>query len=339
MIAIHKAKGGFDIRWIEYCEAKGIDYKIVNCYQNDIISQLSDCDALMWQFYQGSPKDVLMAKELMFSLEHAGFRVFPDFRSAWHFDDKVGQKYLLELIGAPLAPTWVFYEKADAIEWAKLSSFPKVFKLRGGSSSQNVRLAHTREEAMRLIRQAFGRGFPSYDPVGSLKERWRLFCSKKTPFRDLFEGLARFIIPPPYSKIKGRERGYIYFQEFIVSNSYDIRVVVIVDKAFAIKRMVRENDFRASGSGDILYERTFIDENTVKISFDIANKLQNQCVALDFVYEDSSPFLVEISYGFTPKGYDPCPGYWDKNLVWHEGKFDPYGWMVENLIASLDSKD
>ena len=34
-----------------------------------------------------------------------------------------------------------------------------------------------------------------------------------------------------------------------------VRVIVINDKAFAIKRMVRKNDFRASGSGIIEYDK------------------------------------------------------------------------------------
>jgi len=45
--------------------------------------------------------------------------------------------------------------------------------------------------------------------------------------------------------------------------------------------------------------------------------------------------LTEISYGFLSEVYDPCQGYWDKEMNWHEGKFDPYGWMVEDLVASL----
>jgi len=38
---------------------------------------------------------------------------------------------------------------------------------------------------------------------------------------------------------------------------------------------------------------------------------------------------------FSPEGYDPCPGYWDKDLNWIEGGFDPYGWMVEDLIKII----
>jgi hypothetical protein len=30
--------------------------------------------------------------------------------------------------------------------------------------------------------------------------------------------------------------------------------------------------------------------------------------------------------------YVSCVGYWDKELNWYEGEFDPYGWMIEQLI-------
>ena len=96
--------------------------------------------------------------------------------------------------------------------------------------------------------------------------------------------------------------------------------------------MVRKDDFRASGSGNIFYERELFDEATLNVSFEIANKLKTQCVAFDFVYRDGKPLIVEISYGFAPAGYDLCPGYWNKDLTWHEGKFNPYGWMVDLLL-------
>ena len=332
-IAIHNSRGSFSDRWIAYCDSKGVEYKLVDCYKDSIIQDLTDCDGLMWHFHQNSPRAILFAKQLLFSLEQSGMKVFPDFNTVWHFDDKVGQKYLLEAIGAPLVPTWIFYSKKEAISWAGEISYPKVFKLRGGAGSQNVRLVKNYSQARRLIRKAFNRGFAAYDPPGSLKERWRLFRLKKTDLRDILEGIVRFVIPPPYARLRGREKGYVYFQEFIADNDHDIRVVVIGDKAFAIKRMVRSGDFRASGSGNILYDKSLFDEETIKLSFSLAGKLKSQCVAFDFVYDSGKPLLVEISYGFSPEGYDPCPGYWDYELKWHDGKFDPYGWMVE-LIAN-----
>jgi len=336
-IGIHMDKGTFSDRWIAYCEEKNISWKKVDCYQSDIFSQLDDCQALMWHFSQNSPRAMLFARQLLYSVERSGKKVFPDFSTVWHFDDKVGQKYLLEAIDAPLVPTWVFYNKQDALEWVEKVDFPKVFKLRGGAGSQNVRLVLNHQNAKKRVSRAFGHGFPAYDPVDSLKDRWRLYRLGKTNFMDIIKGMLRFVSPPPYSIVRGRERGYIYFQEYIPNNDSDIRVIVIGDKAFAIKRMVREGDFRASGSGNILYGKELFDENIIRLSFSMAERLKSQCVAFDFVHDNGTPLIVEISYGFSPAGYDPCPGYWDSNINWHNGKFNPYGWMVENLIKELQS--
>ncbi len=114
-IGIHPAKDSFSERWIAYCESQGIGYKLVDCYRNDIIQQLSDCDALMWHFNHKSPKASKFAKQLLFSVQATGKKVFPDFNTVWHFDDKVGQKYLLEAIQAPLAPAYVFFNKLKAL--------------------------------------------------------------------------------------------------------------------------------------------------------------------------------------------------------------------------------
>lgn len=298
-IGIHRSSDSFSDRWIDYCEEKQIAWKPVDCYSSDILRQLADCHALMWHFSQNSPMAILFAKQLIYSVQAAGKKVFPDFNTSWHFDDKVGQKYLLEAIDAPLAPSWVFYNKLEALKWTKTTTFPKVFKLRNGAGSQNVRLVRKVNEANKLIRRAFGRGFPAYDALGSLKERWRMYRLGKTNFQDLLKGLVRFVLLPPYAKVRGRERGYIYFQEYITDNDHDIRIIVIGDKAFAIKRMVRKDDFRASGSGNIFYERELFDEATLNVSFEIANKLKTQCVAFDFVYRDGKPLIVEISYGLS----------------------------------------
>ena len=99
---------------------------------------------------------------------------------------------------------------------------------------------------------------------------------------------------------------------------------------------MRKNDFRASGSGSILYSKNEIDERCVKSAFELAEKLKTQCVAYDFIFdENNAPLIVEISFGFGVEAYDSCPGYWDRELNWHEGKFNPQYWMIENLIKSI----
>lgn len=287
----------------------------------------------MWHYYHADPKDIIMGKSLLFSLEQSGFRVFPDFNTAWHFDDKVAQKYLLEGLNADLVPTWVFYDKKTAYDWIETASFPKVFKLKGGAGSQNVKLTKTKQEAKSLANTAFGKGFPAYDGWGNVKERYRKWRLGKTSLSDLLKGFARMVRPPRYAQVIGNEMNYLYFQEFIANNDSDIRIIVIDGKAFGIKRMNRENDFRASGSGFILYDKESIDESFVKAAFEIHKKLNAQCIAYDFVWDaNKNPLLIEISYGFANAGYNDCEGYWDEQMNWYEGKFNPYGWMVDLMI-------
>jgi len=332
-IAIHHRQGSFSDRWIAYCINQNIDYKIVNCYASDIIAQLEDCDALMWHHSHVDYKDTLFAKQLLYSVAQSGKKTFPDFKTNWHFDDKVGQKYLFEAIGAAMVASYVFYTREDALKWIENTTFPKVFKLRGGSGSQNVKLVNSSSHAKRLVRRAFGNGFTQFDRLSYLKERFRKYDEGQNSILGAFKGLGRLFIPTEFAQMHGREKGYIYFQDFIPNNQFDIRVIVILGKAFAAKRMVRKNDFRASGSGNILYEMEHLPIDSIKLAFQLAFKLQSQCVAFDFIYNNSgNPLVIEMSYGFPTFATDPCIGYWDESLKFHEGTFIAQYWMVEALL-------
>ncbi len=336
-IAIHHRPGSFSDRWIAYCKKEGVEYKIVDCFQSDIIEKVKDCYALMWHHHHAHFKDVLTAKRILFALEHSGIKVFPDFKTGWHFDDKVAQKYLLEAIDAPLVPSYVFYDKKEAMEWADNTTFPKVFKLKGGAGAANVKLVRTNTEAAKLINKSFGKGFSQFNRFGNLKERYSKWRSGKGSLLGVAKGFGRILIPTEFAKMQAREKGYVYFQDFIPNNEFDIRIIIVANKAFAIKRMVRENDFRASGSGNIIYDRKAVDVRCVDISFKTNEKIKAQSVAFDFVFDiNNNPLIVEISYGFAAEAYDQCPGYWTSDMQWHEGKFNPQEWMVANLIKEIE---
>lgn len=337
-IAIHERENSYSADWISYCEAKSIPYKIVNCYENDIIDQLADCDALMWHFSHAIPQDIIFARQLIFTMESSGKVVFPDFNTMWHFDDKIGQKYLLESIDAPLATSHVFYSKDEALRWINSTNFPKVFKLRGGASSANVKLVKSKKDAVRLVNKAFGKGFKQFSPYIDLKESIRKRKLGESTLLDIFTRILRIFFNSEIQKFSNREKGYLYFQEFIANNDSDIRLVVVDGKAFGEKRFVRKNDFRASGSHMRSYDKEIITEDTLKVAFEVARKLKLQCSAFDFVYQNGNPVIVEISYGTTPAAYKPCPGFWDENLMFHEGTFNFCGWMVDMVIKTVQQK-
>lgn len=340
MIAIHPTPSGFSDQWIAWCDAHGIAYRLVDCYRSDIMQQLQGCEGLMWHWVHHDHKAALFARQLTLSLERAGIPVFPNTVTCWHYDDKLGQKYLLEAVGAPLVPSHVFYDRKEALQWAAQTQYPKVFKLRGGAGSENVKLARSKMDAVRFIRRSLGRGWKSKSRLYLLKERlWHVQRDRTLKsIWNVWRGLARLIIPTEDERVSQIERHYAYFQDFIPDNDHDIRVIVIGKRAFAIKRMTRDGDFRASGSGHIIHDPAAIPEACLRLAFLMSAKLGAQCLAYDFVFQDGAPLIVEVSYAFARKGYLECPGFWDENLTWQEGSFHPEHFMIEDFANALKSR-
>lgn len=335
MIAIHEHGDSFTTRWIQYCIENKIDYILVDCYSNSVINELKEkrVTALFWHHSHMRSKDIICANSILNALQHFGIRTFPKYHSNWHFDDKIAQKYLAEIFDLPFAKSFSFYDKKEALSFIQHTKFPIVAKLRSGSGSSNVRLLTTYSDAQKYITKSFKRGYRNYTPLDSLKERYRKYRNGIGTFKSVLAGLYRFLVPIEYSSTKGRERGYVLFQEFIPDNQFDIRVVVINRRAFAIKRMVRKNDFRASGAGNIIYDHNQIPLETIRLSLEICQRLEFDCMAFDYVLKNGeTPLILEFSYGFRAPGYDKCPGYWDDELNWHPGQFNPYGWIIENML-------
>jgi hypothetical protein len=339
-IAIHHTPGSFSDRWLSYCREQDIPFKLVNCYDTDITAQFDDCKGLMWHWDQNDYKATLFARQLTISLEKKGISVFPDVNTSWHFDDKVGQKYLLESIDAPFIKSYVFYSKQDALNWIEKTSFPKVFKLRGGAGSINVSLAKTKREAVALAKRAFGKGFSPVNRFSRLKDRfWVLKRDRNSKaVKSILKGFARLLIPTEVEQFSHNQKGYIYFQDFIPGNDHDTRVVVIGQRCFAVRRYCRKGDFRASGSGVKAYEPELFDKKFIQLAFQTAEKLKTQSIAFDFIWESQEPKIIEMSYCFIMGAfYDDCPGYWDNNLNWHEKKVNPQYFMIEDFIEKLQN--
>jgi glutathione synthase/RimK-type ligase-like ATP-grasp enzyme len=336
-LAIHHRDRSFSNRWIEYCQEHRIPYSLVNCLDSDIIAQLQVVDGLLWNWSHQEPGDQSMACQLIKAAEAAGVVVFPNTATCWHYDDKIGQKYLLEAIGAPLVPTSVLYSLPEVIDWIEHASFPKVFKLRRGAGSSNVQLVRNADEARSLARRAFTKGFwpvPSY--VWDARRRYRSARQQG----DLWAIVLR--IPTLWAKIRRRnrvisaEKGYAYFQEFIGANSFDTRVTIIGNRAFAFTRNVRPRDFRASGSGDIHYDLSRINLNCIRTAFEVAHKIGAQSLAFDFVLDENQrPLILEISYSYKASAVYNCSGHWDNQLNWHSGHMWPQDAIMIDLLQEI----
>ena len=340
MIGIHDSPGSYSDRWIEWCLENQVPFKRLNCLSTDVVRQTADLDAVLWHWTLLSVEELLVARQIIAALEQAGILVFPSTPTCWHYDDKVGQKYLLESIGAPLIPTWVFTNRAEAEEWIAQATWPKVFKLRCGASAENVRLVRSASQAEALCRKAFGPGFAGsagylYDAAIRLQTTtdWRDLLEKiKRAPRSLAQTLARRRYTP-------RQRHYVLFQEFMPGNDFDTRVTIIGNRAFGAMRRNRANDFRASGSGDCLFDPEGVDRRCVPIAFRVAERVGTQSLACDFLFDhDHNPKICEISYCSVASPVLDCPGYWDQSFDWHPGHFWPQDLILEDLLKAVANR-
>jgi glutathione synthase/RimK-type ligase-like ATP-grasp enzyme len=339
-IAIQKSShGSFTKKWIEYCEANKISYKLVNYYSTNVLKDLEDCDIIMWHTHHLYKKDYQVAKRLLSALEQSGKICFPSIYENWHYDDKVGQKYLLESINAPLIPSYVFYDKEEAIAWAKNTNWPKVFKLTGGAGSSNVKLIHSENQARKVIHRAFGKGFKIMDQKKYYFEELISKYKKNKSIFKFIKGLYHLTKPTNKNWVDHIEKDYVYFQDFIPKNDYDSRIIVVNQtRVFGYKRFNRKDDFRASGSGEyVFYTPENVDYKVLKLALEVSQKLNMNSIAFDIIYDQNqNPLIIEITYAYGTKGANKAPGYWDKSLNWHEGVLENFQyWMVENVIEEF----
>lgn len=333
MLAIHHRKNSFSSEWIQYCDENNIPYKIVDCFATDIVEQVIGCDALLWHFHHGKRADMAAAPRVLAALEHAGVRVFPNRNTAWHFDDKIAQKYLFDVLAIPTMETNVFYDVGTARNWLQTAELPLVFKSSSGAGSSGVKLVHSKRQAMGLAKKSIISGFPAIDKCTLIKDLINPSVVKNSSFESYLKKLALLVLPQKALGAPATETGAALFQQFIPNNDSDVRIIVINGRAFGVRRYVRDNDFRASGSGNISYDMSDISEVTVRLAFEVADKLKSECCAIDFVYLEGKPLVVEVSYGFSMAAYKKCPGYWTRELEIRTDNFNPYGWMIGSITA------
>jgi len=338
MIAVHHRPGSFSDRWIAYLTERRIDHRVVNGFHTQIVEDLRGCSALLWHFHLSTMRDLRYARHVLHAAEALGLRVFPNYATCWHYDDKVAQKYLLEAVSAPLVPTWIFHDRGEALNWAASAAWPKVFKLRRGAGSVNVRLVNSRNEANKLIMKMFGPGMKATARPGEVLR------INRGQFSTVSKCVARLERLPGALRRRSRfprEQDYALFQEFIPGNLFDTRITTIGNRAFCFHRAVRKGDFRASGSGHLLYPKPDAgDMDAIGAAFAISRRLGFQSMAYDFLTDVNSGhrLVSEISFAYNGDAVHACPGYFDQERNWHEGSVWPQDAILDDVLDSVGAR-
>lgn len=322
--------------YTEVLEANGIDYRVVCVDDCDFWSVVPQLKLFIMRFDQFDSNRQVAAD--IIPLIHDAYRVpcFPDPKTMWHYDDKIRQAMLASANNWPMIKSWYFYSRDAARAWAETTKYPVVFKLKGGAGSKNVMLVHNRLEANQLIEQMFGSGVlpDKFTPKQSLK---RAHFSMKSELRHLLGNMYRKSKGLDADPYWARQKNYVLFQEFLPNNVFDTRVTVIGNRAFGFRRMVRQRDFRASGSGVIDYDQSKIDRRCIELAFNVSHSAGYQSMAYDFLFNlNSEPEFCEMSYTYSSLAIRNCPGFWDQNLVWHAGHFSPEVLHLQDALQNFN---
>jgi hypothetical protein len=314
-------------RWRAYLEARGVAVRTVDVWRHDILRQLAGVQGLMWRFAQYTNHRQL-ARRLLPALErHTDILLYPDQNTSWHYDDKIAQAYLFELLDIATPKTWVFFSQPDAEDWLDSASYPLVLKLATGAGASNVRLLRSRRQAAKWLAKLFSGGLESLDEA-------RLPTPLRRVARAGAEALAgRGLYSEKYWE---RHKNYALFQQFLPGNDFDTRVTVIGERAFGFRRNNRPGDFRASGSGNIDHDPDGVDPRFIELAFETADKLKMQSVAIDGLYDAAKkPCVGEVSYTYMSKAIYDCPGHWKRDLSWQTGQLWPEDAQAEDFLARL----
>ncbi len=324
--------------WEDYCKENHIDYEIIDIMKCDAVNELKQFDVLLWHFGQYRHAEMLEARSILYTAKRMGLKVFPDFDDAWHFDDKVAEMYILQALGAPIPQSRVYYDKETLKKDVEsgLIEIPIVGKLRTGSGSHNVKLLKSKHALMSYASKMFSGG---YNPAPSLlyKTTSNIRSShNKQQFISKLKRAPEFLRTLASARHFPHEKDYVYLQQFIPNDGYDMKVAVVGDKCAFLVRPVRSHDFRASGGGEVFFDKKYFNKQIIESAFRVSDALGSQCMGYDYVVNNQTGegVIVEMSYGFSHQAIMASGGYYDRNLQWHAEPMNAPYEILKNMLKS-----
>ena len=303
-----------------------VEYALVDMLAADWLDQVAPFDIVIWNpLWMTAASTSFMKEKVHFLETYLGKTVVPNFATAWHYESKVGQSYLLEHLDVPRPHTVASFSADDAEERLDVETYPLVFKESSGAGSQGVSLARDRREAERKVQdvlaQSYWDRFRAAAPGSPWRRAWSVAGTRwfRSKVRDTLMGRPR--VHP------------VYWQEFVPGNEGDLRIVATGDRFVQwFWRRNRPGDFRASGSGLIHYDPP--PEDVVRYCLDLNRRCGFDSIGYDILRRPDGRFVVsELTYTYPPQYCHAAPGHYrlerDGELRLVEGHVWPQELWVE----------
>ncbi len=218
-------------------------------------------------------KDFL--EDIVFGLEACGAKVVPSYM---HLRANNNKLFMHILEDAKLKNEYKSLKNFKFSTLSELKSlkgvtYPVVVKLSSGAMSQNVSLARSAKELVRFVKNN------------------SVHTSAWLKFKEFVRG-AKYEDYKKQDLIKNK----FVIQEFIPNLTGDYKVLKFGAYFYIFKRPVRENDFRASGSGQQSYfygSSCEVPEGIFELVEKIANALNTPMLSIDVAVSYGELYIIE----------------------------------------------
>jgi len=245
----------------------------------------------------------LYIEDVVLGLEALGAKVLPSFIYLKSHHNKVFMEILRDVQD---------FEPLNNIETQKfgtLEEFQRYFKK--GEDNVVVKMA----SGASSLGVFLGKGYN--DLLAKVKNASKTFHFKK----DIKERLRKFK-HKDYIPVSSHRNKFIT-QNFIPNLANDWKILVYLDKYYIFERPVRENDFRASGSGKEKYlfgEKANIPDGIFDYAKSIYDKLNSPMLSIDIAYANNQFYTLEFQFtGFGTSGQQLSENY----FLLQNGKWEP----------------
>lgn len=251
-----------------------------------------------YQIYKDFIRDILIQITLR------GGVLLPEYRHFSAHENKNFQELEKVRLGIPSPYGIPIGTYEEGMEILSKITYPVVLKKSTGFASRNVKIAHNLPKAKRILFNMLDNNF-KFD-INSLYYLYRR-VKNKTHYPKRF--------------------GKVVIQEYIPDLSYDWKILVLGNTCFYLKRYVKKNDFRASGSGSFT-----ISEPPPTHILDFAllckEKMNAPNISLDIIDKDGVPQLIE----YQANHFGVCPASWGRYYF----KLEDGNWNKKKIADEME---
>ncbi len=183
-IAIAKEAWNLHYHYIKACRELNISYKIIDFFSSNWLEQLSNSSfdiLILRPSVQYQPWKDMFDNRIRLLNTYTNIKIFPSPELLWLWESKLKTYEWLQINQLPHIETYIFYNKDEALNFAKTTDLPIVYKANCGSGTSGVKIIKKKSYLFKLINKSFNSGLRTYRKHPSDKEHGYIILQKYLP--------------------------------------------------------------------------------------------------------------------------------------------------------------